>query len=801
MNRPLRQIRTRRSGLRFKLLLFVLVSVSVSVVGLVVQNRPASADQCFDNNTMLNCRIGFFKGLYDPLGEPVFPNGIPNDIDTAAEFVNMIRANLHCTSEREGGYILTGYDDQMTTGSAFIVMSMLGWRPQPGLTKHYACGEFTRWQELIYDYDKAGQINWHNNTRWEGNTYFQDDHGDAAYVSPGSAFSGTDPLITFHKKGRWAYSIRRACANPVGRLTPLVPLEENPSAAPGSIQANCNSAVTGRVRDPDTYQPLNVRAIFSDNRGWSQQSNVVRSDPQNSGDPNQTYAFPGIPPPDRLANGLYPWQVIVQVQDVPNDNWVTVGGANGNACIVPVAECSSSGSTNPQEIDPRTRFNAQGPVSFRNNNPQTNRSAQQTALSLQRYGGLGQPYIRVVNQAGTVLVNLQPPTRVEGPVNGTMTLFGDNMGPVEAGQHGVFWGYTGGLAPANCPRTFDPSLPGGGGQVVKVANRPYFSVKNGDISAGGAIASSGTDNPGGSGNGSTPDVMGECTSPLATPENDKAGLVSWNKGTTAFSGAGTNYAALAMGSIQDVVSAQNSGDVPDGLTFANARMNGARTQGLWPGGNSENFGGGFGGTCTPNYYDDTKAVDGPYRANDQHGAPNRALVISKNGAGGTIAEEDTIYVDGDAYITNNITFERNGGYADVSDIPRFTIVARGNIYISPDVTEIHGVLVAQPEDGVTDSGRIYTCAPAGIQADPVSVLDRGLYDSCNKGLAIYGAVSAKQIWFLRTYGTVTPPTSGPPTPSEHFYFTPEVWLGRPFTSDLSGKMNNYNAVSSLPPIL
>lgn len=792
MQRP-RTIRTRRS-IRFKLMLFGLMLVSASMVGLAIQNRPASADQCLDNNRMLNCRTGYFYGRYDDRGNPVYENGIPDYVDNANEFIFEVGTRMQCSAGSPRVMPANVYGTQEATGSAFIVMTMLGFGAGSG-NKNIACDNFERWAGLVRDYERAGLIQWRIYKEWHGNTYYQDNHSDVGYVNPGPDFSGYDALITFYQKGRYEYQIRRECANPVGHLQGLRPLTNPPVGGQnsGQIRVSCDTNVTGDVRDPDTFRPIQVRVTFMDAANRSEVRRTESED-QRGTDPYSTYPFYAVGKPDWVTNGVTQWRIVVEAQDSPSDNWVQVFDSGmRNACIMPQIECGSGAVTTPEIDAQRSRFSAQGSLRFNNGNDGTTRSRQQVAESIIRYGSF-QPYIRVRNQAGQTLVNQQPPSRVSSPVNGTIILYGDNMGPVDAGRHGLFWGTApGSTTPIECPGAFNPAQPGGGGVVFDVVYRPFFSVKGGDVSVGGAMAASGEEGE--------PPLADPCSADnAAEPRNENAGLVSWNKNPN-YAGAGTGYAALALGRIQDVATGQNSPYAPDGLAFANAEPNGNRTEATWPGGTSENFGGGFDVSCIQNYFVPEKVAPGTPNPYPVNGPANERLVITRDGAGGTTKEREDIHVDGDAYITNDIIFQKNGGYTDMSDIPRFTLIVRGNIYIHPDVTEIHGVLIAQPKEGVTNSGIIYTCAPQGT-ATNASVLNRDLFNSCNKGLMVFGSVIAKQVWLLRTYGTVTPPEGGGrPTPGEHFFYTPEAWLNQPMSSSVNGKMENYNAVSSLPPIL
>jgi len=195
-------------------------------------------------------------------------------------------------------------------------------------------------------------------------------------------------------------------------------------------------------------------------------------------------------------------------------------------------------------------------------------------------------------------------------------------------------------------------------------------------------------------------------------------------------------------------------------------------------------------------------------------------------AGATIpaGSQNAVYVDGDVYITNDITFTAGAGTQ--AQLPYFALIVSGNIYISPTVKRIDGMYIAQPRNlnaAAPSDGRIYTCAPGGTAPTPANV-----YSSCStEQLVVNGALVAQQVKFMRTYktlreavafeepnsidgaGVVTPDyaTGSGTNAAEVINYTPEMYLA---TSPLrdpgqtsagsSGLYGKYDAIFSLPPV-
>lgn len=258
----------------------------------------------------------------------------------------------------------------------------------------------------------------------------------------------------------------------------------------------------------------------------------------------------------------------------------------------------------------------------------------------------------------------------------------------------------------------------------------------------------------------------------AVSANTKAGIVSWNRGASgSYGGAGTQYAAIALSNLQDFATGQGSAIAPTGLSFANNSDGDINLAGGMFGGHYD------GAACTPNYFSNANNVQ---TGNVTLGAQTIANGVHK-----------TIYVDGNVYITGNIVFS-GGPYANTSQIPSFSLIVKGNIYIAPGVTQLDGFYIAQPASAGDTKGVIYTCTSSAFNAAP---LDRNLQNICSSPLTVNGSFIGRQVWLLRTAGTLTT------TPAEKFNYVPELWLSAPFGNGLGGDAGDYNSITSLPPVL
>jgi hypothetical protein len=73
-------------------------------------------------------------------------------------------------------------------------------------------------------------------------------------------------------------------------------------------------------------------------------------------------------------------------------------------------------------------------------------------------------------------------------------------------------------------------------------------------------------------------------------------------------------------------------------------------------------------------------------------------------------------------------------------------------------------------------------------------LSTSLHGTCNRPLTVSGVLSGRQVWLLRTAGSLS---SGP---AETINYVPEHWL-----SSLHGstgyRLDDYDSISNLPPVL
>lgn len=333
-----------------------------------------------------------------------------------------------------------------------------------------------------------------------------------------------------------------------------------------------------------------------------------------------------------------------------------------------------------------------------------------------------------------------------------------------------------------------------GQSCFEVVAKPYIKVVGGDIAASRC-----------SGSGSI--------------------IAGWNKLSDESSadpamsnyGAGAQYAAYAQGIIRGFASGQyinrqapvsgiGYGFSPTNLSFAN--------QGTDP--KSGNFGGNFAGTpCPPSYYSTTAlntAANWPGMAaastsvgihTYKHDARTTPLrIIGNNTVQSNV--NATLYVDGDVIIEGNIGASYAGAI-DIAQIPNFRLIARGNIYIQPNVTELNGSFIAEGNG----KGQLYTCTN-GVSpwqsdrfsnARPVPLANP--YSMCNQRLVVNGSVVAKKVHLQRTFGSMYKDTSqaaGIASAAEVFNFNPLIWmLGSTGDSNISN--DDVDEMTILPPVL
>lgn len=176
-------------------------------------------------------------------------------------------------------------------------------------------------------------------------------------------------------------------------------------------------------------------------------------------------------------------------------------------------------------------------------------------------------------------------------------------------------------------------------------------------------------------------------------------------------------------------------------------------------------------------------------------------------------QKTILYVNGDVVINDNITYANAAGYVTLADIPSLRIIASGNIFIAPGVTELSGLYVAQ--------GSLYTCHD-GTWGTPITsrvvdangnVLTPGidLFTACNKPLAVYGALVSNSLKLTRTKGSLRTATandgkvvSGAITNQGNIAETiiagPEYYLATPAGTAYRPVGSTSDSVTALPPL-
>jgi hypothetical protein len=320
-----------------------------------------------------------------------------------------------------------------------------------------------------------------------------------------------------------------------------------------------------------------------------------------------------------------------------------------------------------------------------------------------------------------------------------------------------------GNPPQACP---DPTAATCNPPPLLIGDKPYFEVLGGDVVAGAGFGDSCTQDP-------------------------TAGIDAENKGAAgSYRGSATNLAVFSLTHINGFASSTvgetgafstNLGapGQPNGLAFSNT--------GPQPG----NF-----GTlgCVPDYADEAATAAGTKVIDDTTTDINPAGMASGiyfYNAPGTITIEPgvipaghdiTLVINSNVLIKGNITY---GAYPTISQAPRLNIITTSDsLMLSHNVTSLSGFFAAE-------GGTIMTC----VDDSGNESIDPAL---CSGQLTVNGALSADQIRFDRTFGTLS--NTGP---AEKIIFSPELWAAGLVgcDSDTQTCPNDYNSITSLPPVL
>lgn len=349
--------------------------------------------------------------------------------------------------------------------------------------------------------------------------------------------------------------------------------------------------------------------------------------------------------------------------------------------------------------------------------------------------------------------------------------------------------------------------------------RPYLKVNWGDLSAGGGFE---TTNADGSVSACRYDDDPNYIAPVPRANSFAGGVLTFANTSTYASSA--DFAVYALGLIEGSPTDGNSYGVYSNAarpfagnvatwTFANTTASAAYPlAGLLIGNNTPAH-------CATDYFHATAKVSNPtfeivsdIKINpgaDGLGAtsydgqyyvkPAGSYVEIRNGAG-QVGRGDriTIYVDGNVYISKNITYQ-NWGFdlsSKSNDAPYLTIIARGNISVAPNVTELDGLYIAQP-DSAGNRGAFISCSLDGINpanADQVT-------SSCrDNALTVNGAVIAQHVYPLRSIGTLV---NGAGHAAENFTYAPSIIMGQPNFKSNSGVVvpgGPLDSLFALPPV-
>lgn len=343
--------------------------------------------------------------------------------------------------------------------------------------------------------------------------------------------------------------------------------------------------------------------------------------------------------------------------------------------------------------------------------------------------------------------------------------------------------------------------------IVHAATEPYLKTFGADVMSGGWFVNGGKCDTSPSGYYQDPKYSNN-QSPLA------GGIITYENYSKG--GASSQYSAFALGEVESnrannygfysANSFARGGNGNKMLTFANTSPGGGNYEGSIRQSN-----------CIPDYYSKSSQTslgsfspdgsfpgsDGAYQYTPPSSTPAQLFGGSVNIAPG---RKVTIFIKGNVWISDNITYS-----ADTADnTTKFALVVLGNIFIAPNVTQMDGLYVAQPDPSdpspvTDDTGNIWTCHDQNT-TDPVDM--PYVWKNCKNNLVINGSLVAKQVNFLRIPGDVNSASSGETTPTgaeatknvaEIINFTPEMVVGGPFFNP-SGSTFQIQSLTSLPPL-
>lgn len=349
------------------------------------------------------------------------------------------------------------------------------------------------------------------------------------------------------------------------------------------------------------------------------------------------------------------------------------------------------------------------------------------------------------------------------------------------------------------------------------ATKPFFAAKGGDVFAGGWFDSDTSCVNGPAGSYQSPTVSGS---------NYSGAILSFVYTPTRV-GANTNMAAFATGTIE--ASSTSQYGFFTGLPSAGFYSLGFAT----PTDPNTAWGGLFEGSvqqahCIPDYFDTKINQGSTYKWDStitntfpvQYYIKTIDTTTCPTACSGGIVNLNalnygdppnnqtipagthlTIFVDGDAYIGNNICYVSCalGSTYTADQIPKFALVVQGDIFIDPRVQRLDGLYIAQPDPGDldpvnNDTGIIWTCHDKTLVAP---TLDWVYQHPCDNLLTVNGAFIAKNVELERTRGDGR---LDPSHTAETINYTPAMVIGGPFFNPLPDPSLKIDSIISLPPV-
>ncbi len=287
---------------------------------------------------------------------------------------------------------------------------------------------------------------------------------------------------------------------------------------------------------------------------------------------------------------------------------------------------------------------------------------------------------------------------------------------------------------------------------------PYLNTALGDIQAGGSLLTGGTCAP----SSLTGQVSGQPTKSQAQYVLSAGGNIN-NFG----SANGTNKLTLGAPGNYDYICRPN-------LASAAAKVALSLPAGSTTIGAAQ-------GTSAANAY--TLPANANQDSVFYAPGPNRDLYINGNSA---INSRYTLYVEGNVHIKTSIKYSLLGTFTRIS-LPGFGLIATGNIYIDPSVTQLDGYYFAG--DGAAGHGSIDTCEGQNIQT-------AGGASACTNQLIVNGLFTAANFLFKRTTNPNT-------APAEQANFLGSLYVATPpiFSDYILPRVQRPQFQGDLPPLL